>query len=131
MRLRILAVGLVLVTGPGQAQEVDQEPSVELPAALARVLTDYEAAWRRGDAAGLPGCSLRMASCSRHASHRSEDAEGSRNTMSEMAVRSCCVRSRTPPRARSAMSSAATDIGRDRMSVRSPSHCRGRQADAG
>ena len=53
MRLRILAVGLVLVTGPGQAQEVDQEPSVELPAALARVLTDYEAAWRRGDAAGL------------------------------------------------------------------------------
>ena len=46
MRLRILAVGLVLVTGPGQAQEVDQEPSVELPAALARVLTDYEAAWR-------------------------------------------------------------------------------------
>ena len=43
MRLRI---GLVLVTGPGQAQEVDQEPRVELPAALARVLTDYEAAWR-------------------------------------------------------------------------------------
>ena len=56
MRLLMLAVGLMLVTSlvvPGQAQEVVQEPSVELPDELARVLTDYETAWRRGDAAGL------------------------------------------------------------------------------
>lgn len=30
-----------------------QEPSVKLPPALARVLTDYEAAWRSRDAAAL------------------------------------------------------------------------------
>lgn len=30
-----------------------QEPSVDLPAALARVLTDYEAAWRKRDPAAL------------------------------------------------------------------------------
>jgi ketosteroid isomerase-like protein len=30
-----------------------QEPSVRLPPELARVLTDYEAAWRRGDGAAL------------------------------------------------------------------------------
>ena len=56
MRLRILAIALGFVTslaGPGQAQGVAQEPSVELPAELGRVLTDYETAWRRGDAAGL------------------------------------------------------------------------------
>ena len=56
MRLRTLAIALWFVTGlvgPCQAQEVaHQEPSVELPAELGRVLTDYETAWRRGDAAG-------------------------------------------------------------------------------
>ncbi len=49
MRLRTLAIALGLVTsvaGPGQAREVAQEPSVELPAELGRVLTDYETAWR-------------------------------------------------------------------------------------
>ena len=30
-----------------------QEPSVKLPPAIARVLTDYQAAWRTRDAAGL------------------------------------------------------------------------------
>ena len=30
-----------------------QEPSVKLPPAIARVLTDYQAAWRNRDAAGL------------------------------------------------------------------------------
>jgi hypothetical protein len=47
MRLRTLAIALWFVTrlvGPGQAQEVAQEPSVELPAELGRVLTDYETA---------------------------------------------------------------------------------------
>ncbi|MEK6322125.1 MAG: DUF4440 domain-containing protein [Acidobacteriota bacterium] len=37
----------------GQQQAAAQEPSVKLPPALARVLTDYEAAWRSKDAAAL------------------------------------------------------------------------------
>jgi ketosteroid isomerase-like protein len=38
----------------GQQQaESAQEPSVKLPPALARVLTDYEAAWRSKDAVAL------------------------------------------------------------------------------
>ncbi len=56
MRLPALAVGFLLVTSLaalGQAQDVVQEPSVELPEELARVLTDYETVWRRGDAAAL------------------------------------------------------------------------------
>jgi ketosteroid isomerase-like protein len=38
---------------PGQDHEVVQEPSIELPEELARVLTGYETAWRRGDADAL------------------------------------------------------------------------------
>jgi ketosteroid isomerase-like protein len=56
MRLPALAIALLVVTSlaaPGQAQEVVQEPSIELPEELARVLTDYETAWRRGDAVAL------------------------------------------------------------------------------
>jgi ketosteroid isomerase-like protein len=53
----VLGVGLSLFTyavsfgaqlGPGA-----QQPSIKLPPALARVLTDYEKAWRSRDAAAL------------------------------------------------------------------------------
>jgi ketosteroid isomerase-like protein len=37
----------------GQEPAAAQEPSVKLPPELARVLTDYEAAWRAGDGAAL------------------------------------------------------------------------------
>lgn len=40
-------------TPPARTPPESQLPSVALPAALERVLRDYEAAWRRGDAAGL------------------------------------------------------------------------------
>jgi ketosteroid isomerase-like protein len=56
MRLLIVAASVVLVTSVltfGQAQDRVHEPSVELPEDLARVLTDYETAWRRGDEAAL------------------------------------------------------------------------------
>jgi ketosteroid isomerase-like protein len=42
-------------TSPAAAAAPPQEPSVALPPELARVLTDYEAAWRRGDGAALAG----------------------------------------------------------------------------
>jgi hypothetical protein len=48
------ATSLLLVAGSwAQAPEPPQLPSVTLPAALARVLTDYETAWQNKDAAGL------------------------------------------------------------------------------
>ena len=56
MRLLIVAAGVALVTSVvtfGQAQDRVHEPSVELPEDLARVLTDYETAWRQGDEAAL------------------------------------------------------------------------------
>lgn len=40
-------------TPPARTAPEPQLPSVPLPAALERVLRDYEAAWRRSDAAGL------------------------------------------------------------------------------
>lgn len=46
----LLAIGLVCMALAGAAEEL---PSVELPTALARVLTDYESAWRAKDAAAL------------------------------------------------------------------------------
>lgn len=46
----LLAIGLVCQTVAGAAAEL---PSVELPAPLARVLTDYESAWQAKDAAAL------------------------------------------------------------------------------
>jgi len=38
---------------PAQPPAVEPLPSIELPSAFARVLTDYEAAWRAKDAAAL------------------------------------------------------------------------------
>jgi ketosteroid isomerase-like protein len=48
----ILCLASVFAVGQQQGTS-GQEPSVKLPPALARVLTDYEAAWRSRDAAGL------------------------------------------------------------------------------
>lgn len=56
MRNAILAVALVLIVSastPGQQGTGAPEPTVKLPPELARVLTDYEAAWRSRDAAAL------------------------------------------------------------------------------
>ena len=58
MQLRYVA-GVILVLAllaahSAAAQESPTPlPSIELPPALARVLTDYETAWSAGDAAGL------------------------------------------------------------------------------
>jgi ketosteroid isomerase-like protein len=55
MRLTAL-LGCVLLgglTGIAGAQEPAPQPDVTLPPELARVLTDYEAAWSRKDAAAL------------------------------------------------------------------------------
>jgi ketosteroid isomerase-like protein len=51
---RLLGIFLSMVV-PSSAQTPDrpQEPSVTLPAPLARVLSEYEVAWRSKDAAGL------------------------------------------------------------------------------
>ena len=49
----ILVVAVVSLARSGGAQAPAPLPSVELPPALARVLTDYEAAWGRKDAAAL------------------------------------------------------------------------------
>jgi ketosteroid isomerase-like protein len=49
-RLVTCLVGLFLLAPSVEATEL---PSVPLPAELARVLTDYEAAWRRKDAHAL------------------------------------------------------------------------------
>ncbi len=50
----ILVTSLFLSVRSGaQVPEQPQQPSVTLPAPLARVLTDYEVAWRNKDAAAL------------------------------------------------------------------------------
>ena len=53
----MLAISLTLLSCSygfaRQPQAGPQQPSVQLPPALARVLTDYEAAWRKRDAAAL------------------------------------------------------------------------------
>jgi ketosteroid isomerase-like protein len=46
------SVAGVFQQSPGTAEPV-QQPSVSLPPELARVLTDYERAWSKGDSAGL------------------------------------------------------------------------------
>ena len=48
--LSVLTAALVFAQPQSPA---GQEPSVKLPPAIARILTDYEAAWRNRDAAGL------------------------------------------------------------------------------
>ncbi|HVT17514.1 MAG TPA: nuclear transport factor 2 family protein [Thermoanaerobaculia bacterium] len=62
MRRPVLAIGTMLwavVAGAQpprdlqQTPEAPQQPSVELAGELARVLSDYEAAWRAGDGAAL------------------------------------------------------------------------------
>ena len=56
MRKPMLAISLLVLTVTAtvaQQPEVPPEPSVKLPPALARVLTDYETAWRSRDAAAL------------------------------------------------------------------------------
>lgn len=56
MRTAVFAIGGLLVAWPAAgepAPSATQEPSVELPPALARVLTDYEEAWQKRDAAAL------------------------------------------------------------------------------
>ena len=51
----MIAFGLVVASAPAPAQtpEATPLPSIALPAPLARVLTDYETAWRSKDAAAL------------------------------------------------------------------------------
>jgi ketosteroid isomerase-like protein len=55
MRSAFLALAALLSTGAAGAQSDarDRQPSVELPPALARVLTDYETAWSARDAKAL------------------------------------------------------------------------------
>lgn len=57
MRRPMLAISVFVLTataiGAQQQAAGSPEPSVKLPPALARVLTDYEAAWRGRDAAAL------------------------------------------------------------------------------
>jgi ketosteroid isomerase-like protein len=62
MRIRVgVSIALLLMAlvapahsaDPVQLSATTQHPTVELPAPLARVLTDYEAAWRAKDAAAL------------------------------------------------------------------------------
>jgi ketosteroid isomerase-like protein len=57
MHKALLVVSVLFLIAPsvvGQQQAAGaDEPSVKLPPALARVLTDYEAAWRSSDAVAL------------------------------------------------------------------------------
>ena len=58
MRTAILIVSLTMTTAGATAETPTPQqahPTVTLPAPLARVLTDYEVAWRNKDAAGLAG----------------------------------------------------------------------------
>lgn len=54
---RTLLIMILLLAAPaaGQPETPAGEPSVKLPRDLARVLTDYEAAWSKRDAAALAG----------------------------------------------------------------------------
>lgn len=53
MTRALLAVALLGGASAPAQEEPNPTPSVELPAELARVLTDYESAWAKGDAAAL------------------------------------------------------------------------------
>ncbi len=57
MRKAMLAISVLFLSGAAavvqQQAAPAQEPSIKLPPALGRVLTDYEAAWRSRDAAAL------------------------------------------------------------------------------
>jgi ketosteroid isomerase-like protein len=54
-RLSTFVVSTLVVAALGRGQDSEPLPSVTLPASLARVLTDYEAAWQNNDAAVLAG----------------------------------------------------------------------------
>lgn len=56
MYIALIVLNLIFGTPPAAAEgqpPVAQEPSVQLPPELARVLADYETAWRGRDAAAL------------------------------------------------------------------------------
>ena len=54
-RTLLIMTLLVASSAAGQQETPAAEPSVTLPPDLARVLTDYEAAWSKRDAAALAG----------------------------------------------------------------------------
>jgi ketosteroid isomerase-like protein len=54
-RTLLIMTLLVAASAAGQQETPAAEPSVSLPPELARVLTDYEAAWSKKDAAALAG----------------------------------------------------------------------------
>lgn len=55
MHTAVLAITMLWASASAERapQTAEQPPSVTLPPGLARVLTDYEAAWRAGDGAAL------------------------------------------------------------------------------
>ena len=53
MRKTVLALAVLLTVAVSVAADEVPLPSVSLPAPLTRVLTDYEAAWQKKDAAAL------------------------------------------------------------------------------
>ena len=55
VRTLLIMTLLVATSATGQQETPAAEPSVSLPPDLARVLTDYEAAWSKRDAAALAG----------------------------------------------------------------------------
>ena len=55
VRTLLIMTLLVATSVAGQQETPAAEPSVSLPPELARVLTDYEAAWSKKDAAALAG----------------------------------------------------------------------------
>jgi ketosteroid isomerase-like protein len=54
-RTLLIMILLIATSAAGQQETPAAEPSVSLPPELARVLTDYEAAWSKRDAAALAG----------------------------------------------------------------------------
>lgn len=54
-RTLLIMTLLLASSAAGQQEAPAAEPSVNLPPELARVLTDYEAAWSKKDAAALAG----------------------------------------------------------------------------
>lgn len=55
VRMLLIMTLLVATSATGQQETPAAEPSVSLPPDLARVLTDYEAAWSKKDPSALAG----------------------------------------------------------------------------
>jgi len=53
MHIGVFVFTLMLLVAAEPQKDTTQQPSVTMPAELARVLTDYEQAWRSRDAAAL------------------------------------------------------------------------------